>query len=102
MNAENSFIEQLGGEVAAQVVEMIIPVIEERICSDKILYTEEEAAGLLGLEPHTLGSERRDGRIHASKLRKGRVRYLRSDLIKYANDRRVVNPKKKKKFVKFN
>ena len=57
--------------------------------SDRLCYSEGEAARLLGLELHHLRDERRRGRIGASKIVKGRIRYFRSDLMKYLMDRRI-------------
>jgi hypothetical protein len=54
----------------------------------KLCFSEEEAARLLGLEPHVLRDERRRGRIKASKIVGRRVRYLREDLTSYLLGRR--------------
>jgi hypothetical protein len=54
----------------------------------KLAYSEEEAARLLGLEPHVLRDERRRGKITASKIVGRRIRYLREDLTAYLLGRR--------------
>jgi hypothetical protein len=55
----------------------------------RLAYSEEEAARLLGLEPHVLRDERRRGRITASQIVGRRVRYMRQDLLDYLMGRRV-------------
>lgn len=95
MNANDNFLESLGGQIAEQIMAKMAAVIEELTNSDKILYTEAEAAELLSMEQHTLGNERRDGRITGTKIRQGKVRYLRSDLLKYAQERRIKLPERK-------
>jgi hypothetical protein len=55
----------------------------------KLCYSEEEAARLLGLEPHVLRDERRRGRIGASSIVGRRIRYLHQDLLDYLLGRRV-------------
>ncbi len=56
---------------------------------DRVAFSEEEAARLLGLEPHQLRDERRRGRIKASKIVGRRVRYFRADLVQYIMERRI-------------
>ncbi len=92
MSTKDNFLESLGGQIADLVMDRMTSVIEELTNSDKILYTEQDAAELLSMDPHTLGNERRDGRIVGIKVRQGKVRYLRSDLLKYAQERRIHLP----------
>ncbi|MCG6157114.1 helix-turn-helix domain-containing protein [Rubinisphaera margarita] len=94
MSQTDTFLELLGKQIAEEVLAQLTPYIEELISSERILYTEDEAAALLGMESRSLADERRDGRIVGTKIRQGRVRYLRSDLIKYANERRIVLPER--------
>jgi hypothetical protein len=54
---------------------------------ERLAYSEEEAARLIGLESHQLRDERRRGRITASQIVGRRVRYLREDLVAYLIDR---------------
>jgi hypothetical protein len=54
-----------------------------------LCYSEEEAARLLGIEPHVLRDERRRGRIQASQIACRRVRYLPADLAAYLAARRI-------------
>jgi hypothetical protein len=56
---------------------------------DRLAFSEEEAARLLGLHPHQLRDERRRGRIQASSIVGRRTRYLREDLLRYLLGRRV-------------
>jgi Helix-turn-helix domain len=55
--------------------------------SEKLAYSEEEAARLLDLEPWQLRDERRRGRIRASQIVGRRIRYFRDDLIQYLRSR---------------
>src|SRR5262249_18492931 len=55
----------------------------------RLAYSEEEAARMLGLEPHQLRDERRRGRIAASSIVGRRVRYTRNDLLGYLQERRI-------------
>jgi hypothetical protein len=61
-----------------------------RVGTDRLAYSEEEAARLLGLEPHVLRDERRRGRIGASCIVGRRIRYTRQDLLDYLAARRTV------------
>jgi hypothetical protein len=49
----------------------------------KLAYSEEEAARLLGLEPHQLRDERGRGRIAFSRIVGRRIRYTPDDLADY-------------------
>jgi hypothetical protein len=49
----------------------------------RLAYTEEEAARLLGLEPHQLRDERGRGRITFSRIVGRRIRYTPEDLAEY-------------------
>ena len=55
----------------------------------RLAFNEQEAAAMLGLEPHVLRDERRRGRISASSIVGRRIRYTRADLVKYLAERRV-------------
>src|SRR5690349_11439931 len=50
---------------------------------DRIAYSEQEAASLLGMVYHRLRDERRRGRISHSRGPKRSVLYQRSDLVEY-------------------
>lgn len=56
---------------------------------DRLCYSEQEAAQLLGLEAHQLRDERLRGRISASRIVGKRIRYLDSDLRGYLMSRRA-------------
>ena len=56
---------------------------------DRLAWSEPEAARLLGLNPHQLRDERRRGRIAASEIVGGRIRYTRADLLAYLAAGRV-------------
>lgn len=102
MNGNELFLESLGNQIAEQVMSRLTSFIEELTNSDKILYTEEQAASLLSMDHHTLGNERRDGRITGVKVRGGKVRYRRSDLLEYAAERRIRLPERKYEKVSIN
>jgi hypothetical protein len=73
-----------------RVVEETMARLEEQRAKldGRIAYSEEEAARLIGLEPHQLRDERRRGRIEASAIVGRRIRYLRQDLVSYLMGRR--------------
>ena len=76
--------------VAEVVTEVLARVEADRAKLDgRLGYSEEEAARLLGLEPHVLRDERRRGRIAASQIVGRRIRYTREDLVAYLLARRV-------------
>ena len=76
----------------SRIVEQTVTRLEQARATvgdgDKLCYTEAEAAPLLGLEPHQLRDERRRGRIHASRIVGGRIRYQPCDLVAYLMNRR--------------
>ena len=55
---------------------------------DKLCYSEEEAARLLGLKAHNLRDARLRGQIQASQITGRRIRYTRDDLLRYLSDNR--------------
>jgi hypothetical protein len=62
---------------------------DEARLADRLAYSEEEAARLLGLETHQLRDERLRGRIAASQIVGRRIRYTREDLLGYLAGRRL-------------
>jgi hypothetical protein len=56
---------------------------------DRLAYSEEQAAELLGLRVHQLRDERRRKKISASAIVGRRIRYQRQDLEKYLRDRQI-------------
>jgi hypothetical protein len=80
-------VRQIVGEVLAQLDTDAAKV--DAGGGGKLAYSEEEAARLLGLEPHVLRDERRRGRIAASQIVGRRIRYTRQDLVDYLAGRRV-------------
>jgi hypothetical protein len=76
-------------EVVAEVLRQL-HAAEATLPDGRLGWSEEEAARLLGLEPHVLRDERRRGRIQASQIVGRRIRYLRSDLTGYLAGRRMV------------
>lgn len=74
----------------AEVVSEVLTRLEaERAkLGDKLCYSEEEAARLMGLEPWQLRDERRRGRIGASQIVGRRIRYTRDNLLAYLAGRR--------------
>jgi hypothetical protein len=77
-------VHEVVAEVLARLEEARAATPDGRLC-----YSEEEAARLLGLEPHVLRDERRRGRITASQIVGRRIRYTREDLVGYLMARRV-------------
>jgi hypothetical protein len=77
--------------IRAIVAETIAQAEADRrqLDSGKMAWSEEEAAPLVGLEPHQLRDERRRGRISFSRIVGRRVRYSRDDLLQYLAARRV-------------
>lgn len=61
----------------------------EAVPSDRLAYSEAEAARMLGLERHQLRDIRRRGEIAASTIVGRRVRYTRDDLVAYLAARRT-------------
>jgi hypothetical protein len=80
---------QLDTEVLEPVIRKIVAEVlaatEEKNArlGDRLAYSEQEAARLLGLNPHQLRDERLRGRIAASTIVGRRVRYTRDDLLQY-------------------
>lgn len=68
------------GEIAAQVYSDLVEKSES--IRDEF-FTEREAAHLLRLNERQLANERRAGNIRACMVVGKRIRYLRSDLVKY-------------------
>lgn len=75
-------IEQVVREVVLQVKE------QETKDAERMAFTEPEAARMLGLNAHQLRDERIRGRIQASAIVGGRIRYQRKDLLHYLESRR--------------
>jgi hypothetical protein len=72
------------------VAEVLAQVEEDRArVASRLAYSEAEASALIGLRPHQLRDERRRGRIGASVVVGGKIRYLPSDLTAYLAERRV-------------
>ncbi len=71
--------------IAAVVAETLAQLRseQEKVPTDRLAYSEKEAAEMLGLAVHQLRDERHRGRIEASQVVGRRVRYLRDDLLAY-------------------
>jgi hypothetical protein len=69
----------------ARVIESTLARLDEARAQmgDREGLTEEEAARLIGLEPHVLRDERKRARIKGYVIVGGRVRYRRQDVIAY-------------------
>jgi hypothetical protein len=78
--------------IADVVTEVMRRVEEQRaiLPDGRLAYSEEEAARMIGLEPHQLRDERRRGRISASQIVGRRIRYTTADLVEYLMRNRVV------------
>jgi hypothetical protein len=83
-------VEALKPLVRAIVAEVLdqLRVIEAQV-PDKLAFGEQEAARLIGLNSWQLRDERLRGRIAASGIVGKRVRYVRSDLVRYLMERRL-------------
>lgn len=80
----------LRGLVREITVEVLaVTEAAQRAIPDRLAYSEEEAAALMGLETHQLRDERLRGRIEASRIVGRRIRYQREDLIKYLTERKA-------------
>jgi hypothetical protein len=60
----------------------------ESMLPDKLCFSEQEAARLLGVNAWVLRDERLRGKIAASAIVGRRIRYSRADLLAYLADRR--------------
>src|SRR5262249_51523599 len=67
-----------------QIVEETLAVTVAR----QLVFTEQEAAVALALEPHQLAGERKRGRTKASVTAGRRIRYHRDDIIAYLRGNR--------------
>lgn len=56
---------------------------DEAHIGDKLAFSEEESARLIGIESHVLRDARLRGDISASRIAGRRIRYLRQDLLNY-------------------
>ena len=87
LSIDPAALRPLIGEVVRQTIAAV--EADRARLDDRLCYSEEEAARLLGLEPHVLRDERRRRRIRASQIVGQRIRYSREDLIGYLAGRRV-------------
>jgi hypothetical protein len=76
-------------EVVREVIAQLEADRQKLPDNGKFAFSEEEAAAMLGLEPHVLRDERRRGRISASQIVGRRIRYRVSDLEIYLTSRRI-------------
>src|SRR5262245_22421943 len=75
--------------VRAIAAEVVAELEKSRAAlGDRLAYSEDEAARLLGLDSWQLRDERRRGRIKASSIVGRRIRYAREDLTAYLLGRR--------------
>lgn len=82
-------IDELRPVIEVVVAETIAKLEADReVLQGKLAYSECEAAQLIGLTERQLADERRRGRIRASTIVGRRIRYLKSDLLKYLMARR--------------
>lgn len=61
---------------------------DERL-SDRLAFSEDEAARLIGVESHVLRDSRLRGEIAASRIAGRRIRYSRADLLAYLSANRT-------------
>lgn len=82
--------EELRPLIQAVVKETLTQVESDRAkLDDKLAYSEQEAARMLGLDYHVLRDERLRGRIKASQIVGRRIRYTQADLLEYLAERRI-------------
>jgi hypothetical protein len=80
---------QFPSDTLRPLIEAIVDAALARLDADrsafgvKEVYSEVEAAQMLGLNVWSLRDERKRGRIVGSQICGRRIRYLRSDLIAY-------------------
>jgi hypothetical protein len=97
MAIESALVSHVARHARAPIIKAVVAETLAQLEADRRLvpengrlaFTEEEAARLLGLEPHQLRDERRRGRIGASSIVGRRIRYTRGDLLAYLRARRV-------------
>jgi hypothetical protein len=83
---DENFVAELVEQIVAHV---LVKLDDAKRIPDRMAFLEEEAADLLGLQPHQLRLERRLGRIPFSRILGRRVRYQRADLVHYLVSRRT-------------
>ena len=83
---------KLNADDLKPIVEMVVVELIERFedTGGRMAFTEQEAAGLLGVSSTTLRDERLRGRVKASKVGR-KIRYTRQDLLDYLARRRWKN-----------
>ena len=62
---------------------------DEARIGDKLAFSEDEAARLIGIESHVLRDARLRGNISASRIAGRRIRYQRQDILSYLNRNRT-------------
>lgn len=76
--------------IEAVIVETIARLRDDEAqLGDVLAFDEPTAARMLSLKPHQLRDERLRGRITASVIVGGRIRYLRGDLLTYLQRKRT-------------
>ena len=76
--------ESFGPIIAATILATLAAIRDDEAkLGDRLAFTEQESARLIGLEPHQLRDERLRGRIGASQIVNRRIRYTRDDLLGY-------------------
>jgi hypothetical protein len=87
-------IEELRICMSAAVTEALLRFEHRRAQLGEKIFTEAAAAEVLGLTVRQLADERRRGRIPASKIVGGRIRYLWQDIYAYMLRSRLNDPPK--------
>jgi helix-turn-helix protein len=90
LHVDTEALRPLVREIVAEVLDRL-EGDRAKLSAGRLAYSEEEAARLLGLEPHVLRDERRRGRIGASSIVGRRIRYTHDDLLAYLESRRVAS-----------
>ena len=85
--------EDLQPLIEAIVVEAVAKLEADKTkLGDRLAFSEAEAARLIGLQSHQLRDERLRGRIPASRIVGGQIRYTRDDILEYLMSRRFEPP----------
>ena len=90
LQMDPSVLEPLVGEIVDRTVARI--EADRTRLGDKVCYSEEEAARLLGLKRHQLRDARLAGKVQCSQIVGRRIRYTMEDLLNYLNDNRYAPP----------
>ena len=78
--------------IKVAVQECFLHLEQQRAQLEQAVYTETEAAAVLRLKERRLKGERVRGRIKASEIVRGEIRYSRQDILEYLLRNRINDP----------